>query len=801
MEEIGKTFIPVSGDHLYEFGPFRLDASAPLLLRCGDIVPLPPKALDVLVVLVDKRGTLVSRGELVSAVWPDTFVEESNLGHHISLLRKTLGNVDNGQPYIETISKRGYRFTGPVRQAAADLQFPNGDERSECKPDAKRERDSAKHQDRAQPSRDGPPVPVLHPLIEAAPPELSVISSDGRATVPSIPSNVATQTHGSPLRWGVTGVLLGAVLASASGWLVLRNRAVAPTVAQFTVSLPPGEVLVTPGHASAAVLSPDGTRLVYAASRGGQSQLYLRSFGELEAKPIPETRGAMSPFFSPDGQWVGFWQAFKLKKIALAGGEPVTICDSGAFWGASWGSDDNILFVRKIEAIESVPASGGDPKIVAAVNRRKGEFRFRWPELLPGGDAMLFTVSKDSVESSDDNIVVQSLKTGERRVLIEGGMGGAHYSPSGHLVYGRAGALFAAPFDLKRRAITGAAVSVKQGVLVSPITGAVHFDLSSNGSLAYVPGAGLGNKRLPVWVDRDGNAQPLPLPLRAYSHPRISPDGWQVAMEVESPAHNLFTYDLARGVLTQVTLDGGSFWPVWTPDSKRLAFSSIGRPIMWSIPVDRSEPAERLTSIGAGHRPSSWSPDGRVLAFDSDDDSGAGDVGVLELDRDRKPRLFAATRFAEGSPKFSPDGRWIAFSSNESGKNEIYAQAYPGPGPKLQLSIGGGTDPVWARNGRELFYRNGDSMMVVEIRLQPSLTPGKPRVLWTGRYARGLSSQGSPAGVTNSNYDVTPDGQRFLMIQEEEDGLIAIQIHVLPNWSEELKRQLQQVGGHFIEGQ
>jgi serine/threonine-protein kinase len=758
----------VSGDHFYEFGPFRLDASAPLLLRSGDLVPLPPKALDVLVVLVDKRGTLVSRDELVSAVWPDTFVEESNLGHHISLLRKTLGNVENGQPYIETISKRGYRFTGPVRQAAVDVQLPNGD---------------------------SPPAPVLQALSEVVPVEPSVMSSDGATTIPSIPSNVAIPTHARPLRGVMAGALLGVVLASAVGWFVLRSRDVAPIVAQFTVALPPGEVLVTPGYTSAAVLSPDSTRLVYASSRGGQRQLYLRSFSELEAKPIPGTRGAMSPFFSPDGQWVGFWQASKLKKIALAGGDPVTICDSGLVFGARWGSDDNILFVRRpSEGIVSVPASGGDPKIVAAVDRGKGESRFLSPVLLPGGDAMLFTVNKDSIESLHDaNIVVQSLKTGERKVLIEGGMA-ALYSPSGHLVYGWAGALFAAPFDLKRLAITGAAVSVKQGVFVSPVPWAAHFDLSSNGSLAYVPGAGVTGKRLPVWVDRDGNAQALPLPPRAYLHPRISPDGRHVAMEVESPGHDLFTYDLTRSVLTQVTFDAGNHRPVWTPDGKRLTFNNgrTGRQIMWSIPVDRSGPEERLTSIGVGHHPSSWSPDGRVLAFDSDDDSGAGDVGVLELDRDRKPRPFAATRFVEGSPKFSPDGRWIAYSSNESGRNEIYAQAYPGPGPKLQISIGGGTDPVWARDGKELFYRNGDNMMVVEIRLQPSLAPGKPRVLWTGPYARGLSSQCSPAGTTNSNYDVTPDGQRFLMIQEEEDGLIATQIHVLPNWSEELKRQLQQ---------
>src|SRR5207249_2741625 len=220
--------------------------------------------------------------------------------------------------------------------------------------------------------KDSPLAPILHALTEVAPIESSVMSGDGGTAVLSIPSSVAIPTHASLLRWLVTGALLGLVLAFAVGWLVLRNRAMPPIVAQFTVSLPPGEVLVTPGQASAAVLSPDGTRLVYAGSRDGLSQLYLRSFGELEAKPIPGTRGARSPFFSPDGQWVGFWQAHKVKKIALAGGDPVTICDSGLLFFPSWGSDDNIFFVRiPTEGIVSVPASGGAPRIVVAVDRGK----------------------------------------------------------------------------------------------------------------------------------------------------------------------------------------------------------------------------------------------------------------------------------------------------------------------------------------------------------------------------------------------------------------------------------------------
>jgi Tol biopolymer transport system component len=294
-----------------------------------------------------------------------------------------------------------------------------------------------------------------------------------------------------------------------------------------------------------------------------------------------------------------------------------------------------------------------------------------------------------------------------------------------------------------------------------------------------------------VWVDRAGNAESLPMPARPYLHPRISPDGARIAVEVEGPTHDFWLYDLARGIMTKETTDGISHWPVWTPDSARVSYRRwINNAFsMWWEPADRSAPPERLTDVGRGQSPASWSPGGRVVAFTQVNPETGADVYVLDMAGDRKPRPFAQTRFTEGSPKFSPDGRWIAYTSNESGRNEIYVQAYPGPGAKIQVSLNGGTDAVWRPRGGELYYREAGKMMAVQVDTRGSFQSSRPKLLWTGSYAHGLGSQCGPPGATSSNYDVTADGQRFLMIKTDE--IAPAQVNVVLNWTEELKRILQ----------
>jgi serine/threonine protein kinase/Tol biopolymer transport system component len=521
------------------------------------------------------------------------------------------------------------------------------------------------------------------------------------------------------------------------------------------------------------------------------SQIYVRPIDQQDARPIEGAVGD-APFFSPDGKWLGFWHAptRTLRKVALSGGAPVKICgaESGVS-GAAWGQDDTIVFAWF--DLFRVPAAGGDPKLLLKVDEKNGERFYRHPSFLPGGKAILFTISTEDTESYDNGrIAVLSLETGEKKIVLEGGFS-ARYSPSGHLVYAREGKLMAVPFDLRKLQVTGPPVPVLDGVFMSTNTGMAAFSISSNGGLVYAAGGVEGGVRSPVWVDRKGGATPLPLPARSYLHPRLSPDERQLAIEVEGPAHDFFTYDFSRGALTKLSFDGASHWPMWTPKGDRLTFRSwkTGTMTMWWMPVDRSSPPELLTNIGSMQSPESWSPDGKTLAFTQmDEPQNAVDVYVLSLDGDRKPRALLKSRFAEGSPKFSPDGKWLAYSSDESGQPEIYAMAFPGPGPTIQISTSGGTDPVWRPKGGEIYYRNGDQMLAVTITNAKQLTVSKPTLLWSGHYMAGVGSSCGMSGPTSANYDVTADGQRFLMIEDKAQDVVGRQLNVIPGWSEDLKR-------------
>jgi dipeptidyl aminopeptidase/acylaminoacyl peptidase len=400
----------------------------------------------------------------------------------------------------------------------------------------------------------------------------------------------------------------------------------------------------------------------------------------------------------------------------------------------------------------------------------------------------MYTVAADGMSTYDEaRIDVSDLRSGTRKTLIVGGTS-AVYSASGHIVYARAGKLLAVPFDVRRQEVTGSPFEVLDGVLMSGNTGAAYFTLSQRGDLAYVPGPAEGGERRLVWVDRSGTVEPLPLPPASYLYPRLSPDGRQLAVEIEGPNHDFYTYDFDRAVMTKMTTDGESHDPVWTPDGKRIAFRSwqVGGMTMWWMPADRSAAAERLTE-GTRHSPVSFSPDGKFLAFDEKNPNTSDDVRTVAI-QDGSVRPVADTRFAEGSAKFSPDGRWIAYSSDESGRPQIYVQAFPGPGPKIQISNDGGTDPVWRRSGGQLFYRSFNRMMAVSVTTSPAFRASTPRVLWEARYSRGLGSSCGMPGVGSSNYDVTADGQRFLMVRDDDDNVTATRIVVVLNWVEELKR-------------
>jgi len=575
---------------------------------------------------------------------------------------------------------------------------------------------------------------------------------------------------------GLCGLSIGAAIASFVAWS-LEPSLLRP-VSRLTIALPPGQQLAGMERSPSVAISSDGTNLAYVATQGGSERLYLRAMDSLESKPVPGSEGAFNPFFSPDGQWLGFFADAKLKKVSVSGGAAVTLSEATVPFGASWGSHGTIIFSPTTFAVLQQMQDGGGPSqpLTHFENR---EISHRWPEILPDGKAVLFAASMATANWANAQVAVQSLVTGERRNLIQGATQ-PRYASSGHLIYAQGGALIAAPFDPRRNAVLGAAVPVVDGIQQSIPIGDAQYSISSTGTLVYVSGGLQSFQSRLVWVNRNGTEQILAAPPHTYRAIRLSPDGQRIAVGIEERETQVWLYDSARETLSRLTFEGTNLNPTWSPDGKRIAF--IGESNIFWQPSDGSGVMERLTTNEYFQSPFSWSPDGQLLAFSQTDPITGYDIWILKLGN-RKAQPFLRTPFNEAAPEFSPDGKWLAYISNESGRYEVYVQPYPGPGGKWQISTDGGTEPMWNRNGRELFYRSADKMMAVDIAAQPNFSAGKPRMLFEGPYV--------PTPVFFPNYDVSPDGQRFLMIKPVEQAQAApTQINVVLNWFEELKRRV-----------
>jgi eukaryotic-like serine/threonine-protein kinase len=522
----------------------------------------------------------------------------------------------------------------------------------------------------------------------------------------------------------VAGAVACALVAGATLATWLLKPAAPKPVMRLSIPLPPGQHLALDNPALA--ISPDGTRLVYAGLTGAVSQLYVRAMDSLETHMIPGTEDATNPFFSPDGQWIGFSGGGKLKKVSLRGGAPISltyVAPRGTL-GASWSSQGVIAFNQRRDGrIQQVPDAGGNVKPLTRLGQ--GGNDHVWPEFLPDGKGLLFSVRIDNVARvltdnvAQDRVAVQPPGASTLRELepVAGHL--PRYAPSGHVVCLQGANLMAVPFDLRSLAVTGSAVPVVEGVLP------LQYSFSSTGVLAYAPGSIQTAQLQLVWVDRKGTEQPISAPGHIYVMPRISPDWRHVAASIEEEENQVWIYDLARGTLMRLTFDGASNTvPVWTPDGKRLVFKGAGSRLFLQL-ADGSAAAEPLTTeaLARNNFPGGWSPDGQTLVFVEQSPSFA--IWLLPL-RDRKPQSFGQSRSDETAPRFSPDGHWIAYRSNESGRNEVYVRPYPGPSGKWQISTEGGTEPVWNPKGRELFYRNGNKMMVVDVATQPAFSAGKP---------------------------------------------------------------------------
>jgi serine/threonine protein kinase len=611
--------------------------------------------------------------------------------------------------------------------------------------------------------------------------------------------------------WAAAGTVV-AIGAAGLLWIP-RSQPTSPgdlRVSRVGVDLPDGQVIL-PGFNSDVALSPDGTRLAFTTLPG---PVFVRRLDSLSTTSLESVKGYNTgPLFSPDGASISYIHgnaiisaAKPFLKAALSGGAPVTLTQYDMFHRGDWGADGWIYWTGHYPGgIIRSRDSGGPSEPVTQLDVDRGERSHRFASLLPDGSAIIYTVGFDGIGSYDDaRIDLWDMRTREHRTLITGGTS-ATYSPSGHIIYARAGKLYAVPFDLKSRTVTGGAFEALNGVLTSGNTGAAHYSLSRRGDLAYVPGPAADGHRTLVWVDRSGKAEPLPLPPASYLYPRLSPDGRYLAVEVEGPNHDLHMYDFARGVLSKITTDGLSHDPVWTPDGKGLAFRSwqAGGMTMWSMPADQSAAPVRLDPRGTRQSPVSFSPDGKFLSFDQMDEQTMSDAFVLPVPQTGAAIPIARSKWNQGAGRFSPDGRWIAYVSDESGQPEVYVQPFPGPGAKLQISKDGGYDPLWRHSGGELYYRQDDKMMVVAIAVKPPLQASAPKVLWraagaswsgAGLYSEGSGSSCGMPGATAANYDVSADGSRFLMVRDDDAAVAAKKIVVVVNWTEEVK-QIQRAAG------
>jgi len=570
------------------------------------------------------------------------------------------------------------------------------------------------------------------------------------------------------------GALIGVLLASVIMWVIWPESPPTPSPARLHLSLPDGHVIGPSWHPP-FVFSPDGSHLLFISHRPGESrQLHIRPINGFEARALPGARGADMPFFSPDGRWIGYFSRGKLWKLSLAGGAPVTICDvSQLVAGASWGPGDSIVFAVVGSGLMKVQATGGSPEPLTTL--REGEEHW-WPQVLPDGKAIVFTADTES----GFRPAIASLETGEHHVLEELGTGRvARYIRTGHIVYGEGGQLLAVPFDPVRLEVTGTPISVLEGLHTSPTSGLAYFAVSNTGALAFLPGGQAEVERQLMLVDRQGVGTPVVDERGIFLSPRYSPDGTKVAVELfeESGRRTIWVFDLISGSRTRLTNEGENGLPVWTPDGDRITFWNDFETIQSK--VVGADAADELYRSLHPVFPASWTPGGEDLVFVVFHPETRGDIWVLPEDGEAK--AWISTESAEGFPRLSPDGRWLAYISNESGRYEVYVQAYPGAGEKITVSTDGGYEPVWSPDGRELFYRIGARMMVASIQTSPVFRSSRPRELFEGPYLSGLEI----AAIATS-YDMAPDGEHFLMIEggEEEGGN---QLHLVLNWFEELK--------------
>ncbi len=760
------------------FGVFEVDLHTGELRKQGLKIKLRDQPFQILLLLLAHPGEVVSRDDLQKQLWPaDTFVDfDRGLNKAVNHLRDALGDSAESPRFIETLPKRGYRFIAPVDSGNPESH---------------------------------PLEPILvAPRALAGPPALL---APGEAPGPR------GATHGRKLEipaglpWIIAALSsVGAVVSGALLW-----RATAPAdrpMMRFSVDLGSEAIRgrAANGEFLNPLISPDGTSLVFLAKAAdGSEQLAIRRLDQSRVTILAGTEGATDPFFSPDGQWIGFFSGKKLRKIPLQGGGAVSLCDTASLErGASWGENGAIIANLDNYHLFRVSANGGEPRVIGKPEEH-GERTWRWPQVLPGGRDVLFTgaVAASAAAFNSANLEVLSLESGRVKVVVRGGSFG-RYLPSGHLIYLHQGSLYGVPFDLGRLETRGATVPLLEDFADPEGFWLGRFSFSRTGILLYAtPGKAAGVAPV-AWVDSAGISQPVISPsVRVPGQaatPRLSPDGDRLALAV---AGDLFVHDLPRGTVTRLTVDGAlNRHPVWMPDGRHLVYgsdiaASDGEFSIWWIRGDGSSKPEKLFGERTPLQVFSITPDGRTLAFVRTGKDRGFEIWTLPLDlndpehpKSGKPEPLVSESLSQVDPAFSPDGRWIAYvSTNGAGLGgQITVRRFPSAPSagrwQISESESGAKFPVWSRNRKELFYVNSENriMVVGYAANENSFRPEPPRQWSSAPLFR-------PTDNALWNLDIAPDGRRFVALVPPEfrsEEPTTVHATILLNFFDELRRRL-----------
>jgi serine/threonine-protein kinase len=579
----------------------------------------------------------------------------------------------------------------------------------------------------------------------------------------------------------IAGTLLGAAL-----WAWMQPASTSRQALRTVMMMTPARLDVD--RSSAIALAPNGGAVVYAGNLDGESQIYRRALNSFEATPIAGTAGGENPFFSPDGSWVGFFSdGLQLVRVPVAGGVAVVICDVRVGnWGATWLPDDTIVYGTYSTGLGlmRVATTGGEPVEITTLDIDGGETNHGWPHPLPGGTSLLFTVST----TVGTSIAVLDLQTGARHVVVENASD-ARYIEPGYLTFAQQGTLFAVPFDLNTRQAVGTPQPVIDDMFTHNTANRVSYAVAPNGTLVYASGDTGARRDHFVWVDRQGNVEPVGIEEGNYGHPRLSPSGDRLAYDsFRDGRADIWVWDLTRQTPTRLSDEGENVMPVWSPDGSKVLFASSGHGaagLFWHRADGAGEAHPTLVSEHSLW-PLSWN--NRAIAYYELNPETGRDIWVLGAGEGAQPTPFQRSRFNERSPVFSPDGRWIAYVSNASGRDEVYVKQFGESGSQHTISSGGGSEPVWSPDGRELFYRSGEWLIAVPIEVPDAgsdvFNAGTQQALFAGTFK-------SEYVAGNQYYDVAPDGQRFIMLVEDEALRGPDRLHMVMDFGRELEAQSQ----------